>query len=134
MLGARYRPGTDAAHPLTARALNGCLASDAGGTLALALPMQIPVTLYATLRLIAGTKTVQVEHADGMTVWDLVHTLIAQHPPLGPQLLDSDGNLWRHVHVMVNGRDAPYLERGMDTPIRTTDKLDVFPPVGGGQE
>jgi len=51
---------------------------------------------------------------------------------LEPELLDGDGQLWRHVHVMVNGRDVPYLERGLHTPLSADDTLDVFPPVGGG--
>jgi hypothetical protein len=34
-------------------------------------------------------------------------------------------------HVMVNGRDAPYLEHGLDTPLLADDTLDVFAPVGG---
>ncbi len=33
---------------------------------------------------------------------------------------------------MVNGRDAPYLPRGLDTPLSPQDSIDVFPPVGGG--
>ncbi len=90
------------------------------------------VKLYATLRQIAGTRTVDLPDRRAMTVWDLVHELIARYPALGPQLLDEQGQLWRHVHVMVNGRDAPYLERGMDTALSPDDSLDVFPPVGGG--
>jgi molybdopterin synthase sulfur carrier subunit len=94
----------------------------------------VRVILYATLRASAGTRIVNLGADVGArsTVWDAVHALIALHPVLGPQLLDEHGQLWRHVHVMVNGRDAPYLERGMDTPLGPEDTLDVFPPVGGG--
>ncbi len=91
------------------------------------------VKLYATLRQIAGTRTVEIgDHEDGMTVWDVVHTLIERYPGLGPHILDENGQLWRHVHVMVNGRDAPYLEQGLDTRLDPNDTLDVFPPTGGG--
>ena len=65
-------------------------------------------------------------------MWGLVDELIARYPALRSHLLDDDGNLWRHVHVMVNGRDAPYLEHGMNTRLQPGDTLDIFPPVGGG--
>ncbi len=93
----------------------------------------VQVKLYATLRLIAGTRTVDIPNAPDMTVWDLVRELIARQPALGPQLLDEQGNLWHHVHVMVNGRDAPYLDQGMETVLKPDDSLDIFPPVGGGR-
>jgi len=47
-------------------------------------------------------------------------------------MLDADGNLYSHVHFFVNGRDACYLDNGMDTVIQADDILNIFPPVGGG--
>jgi molybdopterin converting factor small subunit len=73
-----------------------------------------------------------VDWHEGLTVWGFVTQMIERYPSLGPQLLDADGKLARHVHVMVNGRDAPYLPDAMDTVLRETDAIDVFPPVGGG--
>ena len=48
------------------------------------------------------------------------------------RLLDEKGNLYSHVHIFVNGRDACYLEKEMDTVIQAEDTLNIFPPVGGG--
>jgi len=81
-----------------------------------------------------GSRIVDLgpEVGPGSTVWDAVHALISRYPVLEPELLDGDGQLWRHVHVMVNGRDVPYLERGLHTPLSADDTLDVFTPVGGG--
>jgi sulfur-carrier protein len=94
----------------------------------------VKVILYATLRAAVGLRMVELgpEVGVGSSVWDAVHALIARHPVLGSELLDENGHLSRHVHVMVNGRDAPYLDRGLDTPLGPDDTLDVFPPVGGG--
>jgi sulfur-carrier protein len=94
----------------------------------------VRVILYATLRAAVGARVVDLgpRIGPGSTVWDAVQALIATHPVLGPELVNGDGQLWQHVHVMVNGRDAPYLERGLDTPLGPDDTLDVFPPVGGG--
>ena len=90
------------------------------------------VRFHATLRQAVGGRHVVVDWHEGLTVWGFVTQMIERYPPLGPQLLDADGKLARHVHVMVNGRDAPYLPDAMDTVLRETDAIDVFPPVGGG--
>lgn len=90
------------------------------------------VRFHATLRQAVGGKHVEIDWREGLTVWEFVTQMIERYPLLGPQLLDGDGQLARHVHVMVNGRDAPYLEHGMQTLLRETDRIDIFPAVGGG--
>ncbi len=90
------------------------------------------VNFYATLRLITGVKTVDFNIEDGDTVKDLVDEIVLTYPPMKEELLDSDGNLYGHVHVFVNGRDNRFLENRIDTPIFSEDKIDIFPAVGGG--
>ncbi len=90
------------------------------------------VNFFATLRPIVGGKTVSFDLAEGVTVRELLDTMVTRYPPLREQLLDADGNLYAHVHIFVNGRDAPRLAQGMDTPLTHQDKLDVFPAVAGG--
>lgn len=90
------------------------------------------VRFHATLRQAVGGRHVVVDWRDDLTVWGFVTQMIERYPALGPQLLDVDGKLARHVHVMVNGRDAPYLAAGLETQLQETDAIDVFPPVGGG--
>jgi MoaD family protein len=92
----------------------------------------VNVRFHATLRQAVGGRHVVVDWQEGLTIWGFVTQMIERYPPLGPQLLDADGKLARHVHVMVNGRDAPYLPDAMETVLRETDAIDVFPPVGGG--
>jgi sulfur-carrier protein len=92
----------------------------------------VNVRFHATLRQAVGGRHVDVDWREGLTVWGFVTQVIERYPALGPHLLDAEGKLARHVHVMVNGRDAPYLENGMETTLREIDKIDVFPPVGGG--
>jgi molybdopterin converting factor small subunit len=36
------------------------------------------------------------------------------------------------VHFFINGRDAPRQALALETPVSHTDKLDIFPAVGGG--
>jgi molybdopterin synthase sulfur carrier subunit len=90
------------------------------------------VRFYATLRPLVGGQSVEVAPEPGATLWQLLDDLIARYPALGPQLLVGPRELGHHIHVILNGRDAPYLERGMDTVIGPEDRVDIFPPVGGG--
>jgi molybdopterin converting factor small subunit len=53
---------------------------------------------------------------------------------MGSELLDSNGELFGHVHVVVNGRDFPFLTNAVDTVLSEKDKVDVFPAVGGGSD
>ncbi|MCA9959214.1 MAG: ubiquitin-like small modifier protein 1 [Chloroflexota bacterium] len=90
------------------------------------------INFFATLRQIVGQKTVEFHLTNGTTVREMVEIVVTQYPPMRPELLDEDGNLWRHVHVFVNGRDAPYLPEGMQTVVQPNDVINIFPAVGGG--
>jgi len=90
------------------------------------------INFYATLRQIIGQKSVDLDLPAGATVRDLVQIMISRFPALQSELFDEDGNLYSHVHVFVNGRDAPFLEHGLDTEVKPEDTIGVFPAVGGG--
>jgi molybdopterin synthase sulfur carrier subunit len=90
------------------------------------------VNFYATLRPIVGGKTVDFPIEEGITVAQLVNTIVTTYPPMREQLLNEQGELYPHVHVFVNGRDAPALDAGMQTLLTQKDLLDVFPAVAGG--
>jgi len=85
------------------------------------------VNLYATLRDLAGTKTLEVP---GETVGEVIARLAERWPELGTEILDG-GAVREGYSVFVNGRDVRYLE-GLDTPLSPEDELDLFPPVAGG--
>ena len=67
-----------------------------------------------------------------VTVAEMVEIVVTRFPPLRHELLDDDGELYGHVHVFINGRDAPYLTEAMETIVKPTDKVDIFPAVAGG--
>lgn len=90
------------------------------------------INFYATFRPIVGSKSITIPMPPGSTVSQLIQCIIEQYPALGPQLLSEDGKLFQHVHVFVNGRDAPYLPQAMETVLKSEDSIDIFPPVGGG--
>ena len=90
------------------------------------------VNFYATLRQIVGQKTIELDVPPGTTIIQMVEGVMEQYPPMRPELVDESGDLHGHIHIFVNGRDAPYLEDKLDTVLSSSDKIDIFPPVGGG--
>ena len=91
------------------------------------------VSLYATLRQIAGTKAVELPVQADQTVGDVLHALVKRYPSLKEAIWYEDGSLAGHVAVILNGRDIRHLE-GVDSRINESDQLAVFPPVGGGED
>jgi len=70
------------------------------------------VKFYSTLREIVGQKTVEFDLHENVTVRQLVDEVIRQYPSMKRELVDDEGNLYQHVHVIVNGRDVPFLNFG----------------------
>lgn len=90
------------------------------------------VNFYATLRQVTGRKSVEFDLAPGVTVRELLGAVVERFPGMEGELFDRDGTLFGHVHVFVNGRDAPYLEQALETTLAESDTVDVFPAVAGG--
>lgn len=90
------------------------------------------VNFYATLRLIVGSKSVDYLLEEGQTIGQVLNEIIRRFPALQRELLDEQGQLYRHVHVFVNGRDVAFLENGLDKSLNDDDVVSLFPAVGGG--
>jgi molybdopterin synthase sulfur carrier subunit len=90
------------------------------------------VNFYATLRGIVGQKTIEVDLMPRATARELVDVITRDYPALRVQLLDEKNEFSRHMKFFINGREAVYLEDQMNTVIQPDDKVDIFPPVGGG--
>ena len=90
------------------------------------------VNFYANLRALVGKKTVEVEMPPGTTALELVEMVSVDYPSLRAELLDAQNRFQRHMKMFINGREAVYLENQFETVINPDDKIDIFPPVGGG--
>ncbi|MHC4972044.1 MAG: ubiquitin-like small modifier protein 1 [Planctomycetota bacterium] len=90
------------------------------------------VNFYATLRQVTGRKSVEFALPAGATVQVLLDAVLERFPEMTAYLLDDQGRLYPHVHIFINGRDAPYLDRALETPLTQDDAVDFFPAVGGG--
>jgi MoaD family protein len=94
--------------------------------------MLMKVNFYATLRPIVGQKTVELKLPKGTTAIQLVRTFVEQYPAMRRELLDENGNFLPHMKFFINGREAVYMPDQFDTVLQPDDKVDIFPPVGGG--
>ena len=90
------------------------------------------VNFYATLRQIAGGKTVEFPVNDGVTAQELLDAILEKFPAMKKELLDENGRLFGHVHFFINGRDVRFLKDDLETRIQPDDVINVFPAVGGG--
>jgi len=94
--------------------------------------MTMKVNFYATLRPIAGQKTVELSLPTGTTAIQLVRMFVSDYPAMRKELLDAHENFLPHMKFFINGREVVYLPDKFDTVIQPEDKVDIFPPVGGG--
>lgn len=94
--------------------------------------MVMKVNFYATLRPIVGQKTVELSLPEGTTAIQLVRMFVNDYPAMRQELLDGEGNFLPHMKFFINGREVVYLPDKFETVIHPEDKVDFFPPVGGG--
>ena len=90
------------------------------------------VNFYATLRVIVGQKTIRVDMPPESTARQLIDLVISDYPAMGPELIDEHGNFRSHMKMFINGREVVYLDNKFGYIMKPTDKVDIFPPVGGG--
>jgi sulfur-carrier protein len=94
--------------------------------------VKLKVNFYATLRPLAGGKTVEFPVQSHISAQGLLDVIIARFPAMRQELLNEEGRLHGHVHFFINGRDVRFLDNDMETVIQSEDVINVFPAVGGG--
>jgi len=90
------------------------------------------VNFYATLRDIAGGKTVEIPIDHGVTAREVLDAIVTKFPSMKKELLQENGRMYGHVHFFVNGRDIQFTEDDFETRIMPDDVINAFPAVGGG--
>jgi molybdopterin synthase sulfur carrier subunit len=90
------------------------------------------VKVYATLRMKIGQARIEVSAGPGDPVRKAITELLERYPVLAPDVMADEERLVDHVHIFLNGRNIRLLD-GLDTVIQEGQRLDVFPPVGGGR-
>jgi len=90
------------------------------------------VNFYATLRPLAGGKTIDVDLPAPVRALDVLQAATKNKPDLAAEMWEAPGALKSHIKVFINGRMSVHLPQGLYTILHADDVLDVFPPVGGG--
>ena len=90
------------------------------------------VNFFATLRDIAGGKTVEFDVNHGITAQELLDAIMVKFPRMRKELLNEKGEMYGHVHFFINGRDVQFTDDKFQTRIMQEDTVNVFPAVGGG--
>ncbi len=90
------------------------------------------VHFYATLREVANCRQADIPMAPGSTLRQMIAEMVRLYPGLKREMLDSQGNLYDHIHIFVNGRESSFLKGNLDSILESSDILSIFPPVGGG--
>jgi molybdopterin synthase sulfur carrier subunit len=90
------------------------------------------VKVYATLRMKIGQASIEVEAGPGDTVRQAVTEVLERFPVLAPDIMADEEELVNHVHIFLHGRNIRLLD-GLDTEIQEGQRIDIFPPVGGGK-
>ena len=90
------------------------------------------VNFFATLRDIAGGKTVEFDVDHGITAQELLEAIMVKFPLMRKELINEQGEMYGHVHFFINGRDVQFTDDKFQTRIMQEDTVNVFPAVGGG--
>jgi molybdopterin synthase sulfur carrier subunit len=89
----------------------------------------VTVRFFTSLRAITGIKEIKLE---ATSVQELVDLLVAKYGgKFRKMLLEPDGSLKNHFHILVNGRHVRLLD-GLKTSLADNDIVAIFPPIGGG--
>lgn len=91
----------------------------------------LKVNLYATLRSMAGQKTLAIDLPNGSSLKSVLDKMFEINPRLRSEILNEDGSVQEYVSIFIAGRDIRYLD-GLDSAIEEGRNLDIFPPVAGG--
>jgi len=88
------------------------------------------IRLYASLRLQAGAKEMEIPAGEAATLRAAVDSLCRAYPVLAEKILE-DGRVREHFIFCVNGMNVQ-LGQGLDTPLQSDDEVAIFPPIAGG--
>jgi molybdopterin synthase sulfur carrier subunit len=92
--------------------------------------MAVTISIPTALRQYAdGNANIQL--ASG-SVGQLLATLVEQHPQLGKQLHNEQGQLRSFVNIYVGDEDIRYLQ-GAETLVPDGEMMSIIPAIAGGR-
>lgn len=92
----------------------------------------VTVNLFGVFRVEAGKRSFLLDMPDETTVGKAIRQIVNLYPVLEKYWVDSNGGLSSHVLVTLNGEEIYTKSLGLQTPLKTGDRLDFFSPLAGG--
>lgn len=92
--------------------------------------MNVKVKVFANLRKICGGVSVNVE-TTGSRVIDVLEQMTHVYSGLEKEIFTTEKKLKPFVSVYVNGKNIIHIS-DLETEVKETDQLALFPPVAGG--
>jgi molybdopterin converting factor small subunit len=92
----------------------------------------VKVKSVGALRHAAGTEEISIQHAEELSVENLMFKLAKEKTLLKNSLVDERfGQMYLNVLVLVNGREINVLN-GVKTMLKENDEVVFIPVVHGG--
>jgi len=90
---------------------------------------KVTLRVFATLATVLGKKEAE---AEGSLLKEALESLSKEHgEEFKTKILDSAGNLRRHIRIYINGKDIRFLNQ-LNTPLKDGDEVLILPAVVGG--
>lgn len=92
----------------------------------------VHLQFYSLLRMLLKQEKMELPAVEGETVAQLLERIQQQLPtPFLHKLLTEDGSMYPGTIILVNRHNIHHLEK-LQTPVRDTDVVALFPPGAGG--
>lgn len=92
--------------------------------------MAVTISIPTALRQYAGgSASVSLENGP---IGQLLSNLVEQHPQLGKQLYNEQGQLRSFVNIYVGDEDIRYLQ-GAETQVPDGETVSIIPAIAGGR-
>ncbi len=90
----------------------------------------IKIKFYSLLRMFLKQNEIEINE-DNISVLNLLQKVAEKtNKDLLAELIEA-GKLIPGIIILLNGRNIYHLEK-LDTIVSNSDKIDIFPPGGGG--
>ena len=95
---------------------------------------KLQVDFFASLRQAVGRKTIYLVVPTPVSVREFMLEILSEYPGLEAELVDDTGELYAHIHILINGRDIRYLDGKFGVLLDDGDQVSIFPALGGGRK
>jgi sulfur-carrier protein len=91
--------------------------------------MAVKVRIPTPLRTMSGG--LDVAEICGLTVGEVLNTLVGKYEGMDKRLFKQPGELNRFVNIYLNDEDIRFLDN-LNTPVKDGDEISIVPAIAGG--